>query len=927
MASLDTFGAKSQLRVADASYDMYAIDKVEGHARLPYSLKILLENLLRTEDGANITADHIRALGAWDPSADPSVEIQFTPARVLMQDFTGVPCVVDLATMREAVKALGGDASKVNPLAPAEMVIDHSVIAELFGREDAFARNVELEYQRNRERYQFLRWGQTAFNEFKVVPPGTGIVHQVNIEYLARTIMERNGVAYPDTVVGTDSHTTMVNGLGVLGWGVGGIEAEAAMLGQPVSMLIPRVVGFKLSGDMPTGTTATDLVLMITEKLRKHGVVGKFVEFYGPGVSAVPLANRATIGNMSPEYGSTAAIFPIDAETIKYLKLTGRSEAQVALVEAYAKRQGLWHDPAAEPDYSEHLELDLSTIEPSLAGPKRPQDRVPLNSAKSMFRAALVDYVDTNGVEGTADEASAESFPASDPPANTGDDPADKPHELISAARGADGRPSNPVRVTGADGTVYELDHGAVTIAAITSCTNTSNPQVMVGAALLARNAVDRGLSRKPWVKTTLAPGSKVVMDYYDRAGLTPYLDKLGFNLVGYGCTTCIGNSGPLPEEVSAAVNANDLTVVSVLSGNRNFEGRINPDIKMNYLASPPLVVAYALAGTMDIDLANEPLGTGSDGRPVFLTDIWPNAKEIEDVIGSAIGATAFSDAYQDVFAGDEQWQSLPTPTGDTFSWDAESTYVRKPPYFEGMAAQPQPVTDIAGARVLAKLGDSVTTDHISPASTIKPDSPAGKYLAEHGVPRHEFNSYGSRRGNHEVMIRGTFANIRLRNELVPGVQGGFTVNHLTGEQTTIYDASVAYQSAGVPLVILAGKEYGSGSSRDWAAKGTMLLGVRTVIAESYERIHRSNLIGMGVLPLQFPQGQNAASLGLTGTETFTVTGVEELNSGTTPRTVKVSTDTGVQFDAVVRIDTPGEADYYRHGGILQYVLRKMLTH
>ncbi|RZU53102.1 aconitate hydratase [Krasilnikovia cinnamomea] len=927
MASLDTFGAKSQLRVADASYEIYAIDKVEGHARLPYSLKILLENLLRTEDGANITADHIRALGGWDPTADPSVEIQFTPARVLMQDFTGVPCVVDLATMREAVKALGGDATKVNPLAPAEMVIDHSVIAELFGREDAFARNVELEYQRNRERYQFLRWGQTAFNEFKVVPPGTGIVHQVNIEYLARTIMERNGVAYPDTVVGTDSHTTMVNGLGVLGWGVGGIEAEAAMLGQPVSMLIPRVVGFKLSGDMPAGTTATDLVLVITEMLRKHGVVGKFVEFYGPGVSAVPLANRATIGNMSPEYGSTAAIFPIDGETIKYLKLTGRSEAQVALVEAYAKRQGLWHDPAAEPDYSEKLELDLSTIEPSLAGPKRPQDRVPLNSAKSMFRAALVDYVDTNGVEGAADEASAESFPASDPPANTGDDPADKPHELISAARGATGRPSNPVRVTGADGSVYELDHGAVTIAAITSCTNTSNPQVMVGAALLARNAVDRGLSRKPWVKTTLAPGSKVVMDYYDRAGLTPYLDKLGFNLVGYGCTTCIGNSGPLPEEVSAAVNANDLTVVSVLSGNRNFEGRINPDIKMNYLASPPLVVAYALAGTMDIDLVNEPLGTGSDGQPVFLADIWPSAKEIEDVIGSAIGATAFSDAYSDVFAGDEQWQSLPTPTGDTFSWDAESTYVRKPPYFEGMAAQPQPVTDIAGARVLAKLGDSVTTDHISPASTIKPDSPAGKYLAEHGVPRHEFNSYGSRRGNHEVMIRGTFANIRLRNELVPGVQGGFTVNHLTGEQTTIYDASVAYQNAGVPLVILAGKEYGSGSSRDWAAKGTMLLGVRTVIAESYERIHRSNLIGMGVLPLQFPAGQNAASLGLTGTETFTVTGVEELNSGTTPRTVKVSTDTGVQFDAVVRIDTPGEADYYRHGGILQYVLRKMLAH
>jgi aconitate hydratase len=922
VASLDTFGAKSQLRVEDASYEIFTIDKVEGHERLPYSLKILLENLLRTEDGANITADHIRALGGWDPAADPSVEIQFTPARVLMQDFTGVPCVVDLATMREAVKELGGDPTKVNPLAPAELVIDHSVIADLFGRADAFARNVELEYERNRERYQFLRWGQTAFNEFKVVPPGTGIVHQVNIEYLARTIMERGGQAYPDTVVGTDSHTTMVNGLGVLGWGVGGIEAEAAMLGQPVSMLIPRVVGFKLSGDMPAGTTATDLVLVITEMLRRHGVVGKFVEFYGPGVAAVPLANRATIGNMSPEYGSTAAIFPIDDETIKYLRLTGRTDAQVALVEAYAKRQGLWHDPAGEPDYSERLELDLSTIEPSLAGPKRPQDRVPLRSAKPMFRDALTNYVN---VEGHADEASAESFPASDPPANHVDDPADRPY-VFSAAKGANGRPSKPTRVVGEDGAEFELDHGAVVIAAITSCTNTSNPQVMIGAALLARNAVDRGLTRKPWVKTTLAPGSKVVMDYYDRAGLTPYLDKLGFNLVGYGCTTCIGNSGPLPEAISAAINEADLTAVSVLSGNRNFEGRINPDVKMNYLASPPLVVAYALAGSMDVDLDTEPLGTGSDGQPVFLADIWPSAKEIDEVIASTIGATGFSTAYSDVFAGDEKWQSLPTPTGKTFEWSEESTYVRKPPYFEGMAHEPSPVTDVAGARVLAKLGDSVTTDHISPASSIKPDSPAGKYLAEHGVPRHEFNSYGSRRGNHEVMIRGTFANIRLRNQLVPGVEGGFTVNHLTGEQTTIYDASQAYQAQGVPLVILAGKEYGSGSSRDWAAKGTMLLGVRAVIAESYERIHRSNLIGMGVLPLQYPQGQNAESLGLTGTETFTFTGVEALNDGTTPQTVKVTTDTGAEFDAVVRIDTPGEADYYRHGGILQYVLRKMLT-
>ncbi|MET7862568.1 aconitate hydratase [Micromonospora taraxaci] len=944
VASLDTFGAKTQLRVGDASYEIFKIDKVDGHARLPYSLKILLENLLRTEDGANITADHIRQLGGWDSTAAPSVEIQFTPARVLMQDFTGVPCVVDLATMREAVRDLGGDATKVNPLAPAELVIDHSVIADLFGREDAFARNVELEYERNKERYQFLRWGQTAFNEFKVVPPGTGIVHQVNIEYLARTIMERNGQAYPDTVVGTDSHTTMVNGLGVLGWGVGGIEAEAAMLGQPVSMLIPRVVGFKLSGEMPAGTTATDLVLTITEMLRKHGVVGKFVEFYGPGVSAVPLANRATIGNMSPEYGSTVAIFPIDAETIRYLELTGRDAAQVALVEAYAKEQGLWHDPEAEPEYSERLELDLSTIEPSLAGPKRPQDRVPLGSAKTLFRSALTDYVADDstgerdlkpsvareelprGANGPADEASAESFPASDPPANEFSDPADEPRDLETAATGAGGRATNPIRVTGTDGVEYELDHGAVVIAAITSCTNTSNPQVMIGAALLARNAVDKGLTRKPWVKTTLAPGSKVVMDYYERAGLTPYLDKLGFNLVGYGCTTCIGNSGPLPEEVSAAVNEHDLSVVSVLSGNRNFEGRINPDVKMNYLASPPLVVAYALAGTMDIDLANEPIGEDTEGNPVYLREIWPNSAEIQDVIAQAIGATGFSAAYADVFAGDERWQSLPTPTGDTFAWENDSTYVRKPPYFEGMRQEPSPVVDIAGARVLAKLGDSVTTDHISPAGAIKADSPAGTYLAEHGVPRHEFNSYGSRRGNHEVMIRGTFANIRLRNQLVPGVEGGFTVNHLTGEQTSIYDASMAYQEAGVPLVILAGKEYGSGSSRDWAAKGTMLLGVRAVIAESYERIHRSNLIGMGVLPLQFPVDVTAESLGLTGTETFTITGVTALNDGETPRTVQVSTDTGVEFDAVVRIDTPGEADYYRHGGILQFVLRRMIA-
>ncbi|MEV0457455.1 aconitate hydratase AcnA [Catellatospora methionotrophica] len=906
VASLDTFGAKSELRVGDAGYEIFQITKVEGHERLPFSLKILLENLLRTEDGANITADHIRALGGWDPTAEPSVEIQFTPARVLMQDFTGVPCVVDLATMREAVRDLGGDASKVNPLAPAELVIDHSVIADVFGRQDAFERNVEIEYGRNQERYQFLRWGQTAFNEFKVVPPGTGIVHQVNIEHLARVIMPRNGQAYPDTVVGTDSHTTMVNGLGVLGWGVGGIEAEAAMLGQPVSMLIPKVVGFKLFGELPSGTTATDLVLTITQQLRKHGVVGKFVEFYGPGVTAVPLANRATIGNMSPEFGSTCAIFPIDAETIAYLELTGRSAEQIALVEAYAKEQGLWHDPSVEPSYSEYLELDLATVVPSIAGPKRPQDRVELTNAKTAFRSVLPDYV----TDEDDDEAGKESFPASDSPAQ-------------SLARA-----SSPTPVTAADGTTYQLDHGAVVIASITSCTNTSNPQVMLGAALLAKKAVERGLRAKPWVKTTLAPGSKVVMDYYHKADLVPYLEKLGFHLVGYGCVTCIGNSGPLPEEVSAAVNASDLAVVSVLSGNRNFEGRINPDVKMNYLASPPLVVAYAIAGTMDIDLSSDPLGVDADGQPVYLRDIWPTPAEVQDTINKSISAEMFTKDYADVFAGDERWQGLSTPTGDTFAWAGDSTYVRKPPYFEGMAAQPGPVSDIAGAKVLAKLGDSVTTDHISPAGSIKADSPAGTYLAEHGVDRKDFNSYGSRRGNHEVMIRGTFANIRLRNQIAPGTEGGFTRDFTVADApvSTIYDASQNYQAAGIPLVILAGKEYGSGSSRDWAAKGTALLGVKAVIAESYERIHRSNLIGMGVLPLQYPAGQTADSLGLTGTETFTFTGVEALNTGTTPKTVKVTTDTGVSFDAVVRIDTPGEADYYRHGGILHYVLRRMLA-
>ena len=882
----DSFGAKSVLEVAGSSYEIFRLDAVAGSERLPFTHKVLLENLLRTEDGANVTADQIRTLGAWDPQAEPSEEIQFSPARVIMQDFTGVPCVVDLATMREAMADLGGDPTKINPLAPAELVIDHSVIADFFATAQAATLNVDLEYERNRERYQFLRWGQTAFDEFKVVPPSTGIVHQVNLEALARVIMVRNGQAYPDTCVGTDSHTTMVNGLGVLGWGVGGIEAEAAMLGQPVSMLIPRVVGFKLTGSLPAGATATDLVLTITEILRKHGVVGKFVEFYGAGVSSVPLANRATIGNMSPEYGSTVAIFPIDDETLRYLRLTGRDETQIALVEAYARAQGLWHNPEHEPVYSELIELDLASVVPSIAGPKRPQDRIALTQAKAKFADALPTY--------TTD-------------------------------------PSKTVTFT-IDGQEVTIGHGAVTIAAITSCTNTSNPSVMVGAGLLAKKAVERGLTRKPWVKTTLAPGSKVVTDYYDKSGLTPYLEKLGFDLVGYGCTTCIGNSGPLPSEVSAAVNAQDLAVSAVLSGNRNFEGRINPDIKMNYLASPPLVVAYAIAGTMDVDITTEPLGFDTDGAPVYLADIWPDAAEIQATIDSCIDADMFTSRYADVFAGDQQWQELPTPTGSTFDWAADSTYVRKPPYFDGMQSTPSPVTDIAGARVLAMLGDSVTTDHISPAGSIKADSPAGKYLAEHGVARADFNSYGSRRGNHEVMIRGTFANIRLRNQLLNDVEGGFTRDFTLPDapQAFIYDAAQSYAQSGIPLVILAGKEYGSGSSRDWAAKGTALLGVKAVIAESYERIHRSNLIGMGVLPLQYPAGQTAQSLGLSGRETYTFTGITALNDGVTPGTVQVTAvnDDGVRiaFDAVVRIDTPGEADYYRNGGILQYVLRSLIA-
>ena len=896
MGSLNSFQAKDTLAVGDRQYEIFRTDAVEGHETLPFSLKVLLENLLRTEDGANITKEQIQALGSWDAAAEPSTEIQFTPARVVLQDFTGVPCIVDLATMREAIVDLGGDPNKVNPLSPAELVIDHSVIADLFGQPDSFERNVDIEYERNGERYQFLRWGQTAFNNFKVVPPGTGIVHQVNIENLAKVTYTKDidGVtqAFPDTCVGTDSHTTMVNGLGVLGWGVGGIEAEAAMLGQPVSMLIPRVVGFKLSGSIPTGVTATDVVLTITQMLREHGVVGKFVEFYGAGVTQVPLANRATIGNMSPEFGSTAAIFPVDQVTLDYLSLTGRTAEQIALVEAYCKAQGLWHDPSVEPRYSEYMELDLATVVPSIAGPRRPQDRIELDHARDQFHKDLENFL--------SEETARSEVPVT---------------------RGTE---------------TFEIANGAVTIAAITSCTNTSNPSVMLAAGLLARNAALKGLKSKPWVKTTLAPGSKVVTDYYEKAGLMDDLEALGFYLVGYGCTTCIGNSGPLDEEISQAVNDHDLAVTAVLSGNRNFEGRINPDVKMNYLASPPLVIAYALAGTMDFDFDTQPLGQDSGGQDVFLADIWPDAAEVQATIDSSIDTEMFTRQYKTVFDGDERWQSLPTPTGDTFEWNAQSTYVRKPPYFEGMTLEPSAVSDISGARVLALLGDSVTTDHISPAGSIKADSPAGRYLSDHGIDRLDFNSYGSRRGNHEVMIRGTFANIRLKNLLLNGVEGGFTRDFTTesGDQAFIYDAAESYREAGVPLVILAGKEYGSGSSRDWAAKGTNLLGVRAVIAESFERIHRSNLIGMGVVPLQFPAGQSASSLGLDGTEVFSVEGITTLNDGVTPSTLRVvavpsehsaSGREAVSFDAVVRIDTPAEADYYRNGGILQYVLRSLL--
>ncbi|WP_424649757.1 aconitate hydratase AcnA [Corynebacterium matruchotii] len=918
--SKNSFNAKSTLRVGDKSYDYFALSAVPGMEKLPYSLKVLGENLLRTEDGANITADHIEAIAGWDPTAEPSIEIQFTPARVLMQDFTGVPCVVDLATMREAVKTLGGDPDKVNPLNPAEMVIDHSVIIEAFGTASALKQNVEIEYERNEERYQFLRWGAENFSNFRVVPPGTGIVHQVNIEYLARVVFDNEGLAYPDTCIGTDSHTTMENGLGILGWGVGGIEAEAAMLGQPVSMLIPKVVGFKLTGEIPAGATATDVVLTITEMLREHGVVQKFVEFYGNGVKSIPLANRATIGNMSPEFGSTCAIFPIDEETIKYLHLTGRPQEQIDLVEAYAKAQGLWlEQDAPEAKYSEYLELDLSTVVPSIAGPKRPQDRILLSEAKEAFRRDLPNYCnDTETLPATTLTGTFEANYNSS-----------RPGKGESAAEGAEGRLSHPVTIASPQGGEYTVDHGMVAIASITSCTNTSNASVMVGAGLIARKAAAKGLKAKPWVKTICAPGSQVVDGYYQRADLWKDLEALGFYLSGFGCASCIGNSGPLPDEVSAAINEYDLTATAVLSGNRNFEGRISPDVKMNYLASPIMVIAYAIAGTMDFDFATQPLGQDQDGNDVFLTDIWPSTEEIEETMASAISRELYEADYADVFKGDKQWQELDIPTGKTFAWNEDSTYIRKAPYFDGMTMEPQPVTDIHGARVLAKLGDSVTTDHISPASSIKPGTPAAQYLDANGVARKDYNSLGSRRGNHEVMMRGTFANIRLQNQLVD-IAGGYTRDFTQegGPQAFVFDACENYKAAGIPLVVLGGKEYGTGSSRDWAAKGTNLLGVKAVITESFERIHRSNLIGMGVIPLQFPAGESHESLGLDGTETFDITGIEQLNSGVTPETVHVTAtkESGdvVEFDAVVRIDTPGEADYYRNGGILQYVLRNM---
>jgi aconitate hydratase len=901
----------STLNAGGQSYEIF---RLEGAERLPYTLRILLENALR--HGEEQDAE---ALRRWQPAAAPSDEISFRPARVLLQDFTGVPAVVDLAGLRNAMADLGGDPSRINPQLPAELVIDHSVQVDEYGSARAMFRNAELEFERNRERYAFLRWGQTAFDNFKVVPPNTGIVHQVNLEFLARVIEARDGQAFPDTLVGTDSHTTMINGLGVLGWGVGGIEAEAAMLGEAVSMLIPEVVGFKLTGSMPEGATATDLVLTVTQLLRTAGVVGKFVEYFGHGLVGLPLADRATIGNMSPEYGATCGFFPVDDETLKYLRLTGRDDERLALVEAYCKENALWHDPDHSPEYSQVVELDLSTVEPSLAGPRRPQDRVPLRNAKRLF----LDSLETFGVDygNGHDEAVAESFPASDPPSTI-----EPGHgELVPGVQVDGGgvavapRPvSTAVQVEGEE---FKLEHGSVVIAAITSCTNTSNPQVMIGAGLLARNAVERGMQRKPWVKSSLAPGSKVVTEYYDQAGLTKYLDELGFQTVGYGCTTCIGNSGPLQESISAAIALGDLVVCSVLSGNRNFEARIHPEVKANYLASPPLVVAYALAGRMDIDLLNEPLGEDQDGNDVYLRDLWPSAEEIQETITRAVRGEMFSRTYADVFTGDPAWRELPVPEGDLFAWEPDSTYVRRPPYFEGMSREPGMVEDVTGARCLVMVGDSVTTDHISPAGAIKPDSPAGKYLVEHGVERKDFNSYGSRRGNHEVMVRGTFANVRLRNLLVAGSEGTWTVHVPSGEEMTIYDASARYLAEGTPLVVLAGKEYGSGSSRDWAAKGPNLLGVRAVIAESYERIHRSNLLMMGILPLQFLEGETPATLGLTGREGFSVEGVDNGNADE----VTVRAD-DKKFRARVRLDTPREREYLRHGGILQYVLRRLLS-
>ncbi len=927
----NSFGTHDTLKVDDATYHIHRLDRLKTAHRLPYSLKVLLENLVRNEDGRLVTRGQIEALANWQPQANTSSEIQFTPARVLMQDFTGVPCVVDLVAMRDAIIALGGDPRRINPLIPGELVIDHSVIVDMFGQDGAFATNAALEFERNQERYQVLRWAQHAFTNFKVVPPDTGICHQVNLEYLARVVFTRETAegmqAYPDTLIGTDSHTPMVNGLGVLGWGVGGIEAEAAMLGQPMSMLIPQVVGLKLTGDFPSGTTATDLVLTVAELLRRTGVVGKFVEFFGPGIARIPLANRATLGNMSPEYGATCAIFPIDAETLAYMRLTGRSEHQIRLVEAYAKEQGLWYDPAREADYSQVVELDLGTLVPSIAGPKRPQDRIPVAVAPSAVGALLIGHSYEKAMS-SLDKAIDATFPASDPvsaPASGQRRPPATPGHSDPDQQWPHAR----TEITLADGSKTQMDNGHVVIAAITSCTNTSNPSVMIGAGLLAKAAVEKGLARQPWVKTSLAPGSRVVTDYYDRAGLTPYLNQLGFNLVGYGCTTCIGNSGPLIPEVATAVDEHELSVCSVLSGNRNFEGRIHPQSRMNFLASPLLVVAYALVGTMHTNLLRDPLGTGKDGKPVYLRDIWPSVKEIQDVIGACVKADMFTKGYADVFAGDANWRGLKVPEGNAFQWRADSTYVRQPPYFEGVGREPKPLADIRGARVLAKLGDSVTTDHISPAGAIKADSPAGKYLSAHGVARKDFNSYGSRRGNHEVMIRGTFANIRLRNQLAPGTEGGFTRDFTQqgGPVSTIYDASVNYLAAGTPLVILAGKEYGSGSSRDWAAKGTALLGAHAVIAKSYERIHRSNLIDMNVLPLQFLDGQDADTLGLSGEETFDIGGLAGVETPPRRLHVRATSPAGktTEFDADVRIDTPAEAAYYRHGGILPYVLRQLL--